>query len=139
MASSRIDQSSVGASASSSTEPTVVRIKYTRNKDLFQLFDLCEMSNGVDKACCKGCGTFFKPESNYTLRSHLTKHCVMVKNNPTNDQAQMSTECGVWNFDLNMVREMMANNTNFAQKLKIKYKAICNDVFFSYCMCCAYH
>ncbi|KAD6118952.1 hypothetical protein E3N88_10223 [Mikania micrantha] len=71
--------------------------------------DLCEMSNGVDKARCKGCGTFLKPKSNSTLRSHLMKHCVVVKNNPANDQAQMSTECGVWNFDPDMVPEMMRN------------------------------
>ncbi|KAD5960630.1 hypothetical protein E3N88_12102 [Mikania micrantha] len=58
---------------------------------------------------CKGCGTFLKPESNSTLRSHLTKHCVVVKNNPANDQAQMSQECGVWNFDPDMVGEMMGN------------------------------
>ncbi|KAD4584027.1 hypothetical protein E3N88_21628 [Mikania micrantha] len=67
------------------------------------------MSNGVDKARCKGCGTFLKPESNSTLRSHLTKHCIVVKNNPANDQAQMSQECGVWNFDPDMVREKMGN------------------------------
>ncbi|KAD2803999.1 hypothetical protein E3N88_37376 [Mikania micrantha] len=110
MASSRSAHSSVGVGASTSTEPTVVRIKTTtRNKELFQHFDLCEMSNGVDKARCKGCGTFLKPESNSTLRSHLTKHCVVVKNNPASDQAQMSQECGVWNFDTDMVREMMGN------------------------------
>ena len=110
MASSRSAHSSVGVGASTSNEPTVVRIKTTtRNKELFQHFDLCEMSNGVDKARCKGCGTFLKPESNSTLRSHLTKHCVVVKNNPANDQAQMSQECGVWNFDPDMVREMMGN------------------------------
>ncbi|KAD5318373.1 hypothetical protein E3N88_18319 [Mikania micrantha] len=56
MASSRSAQSSVGVGASTSTEPTVVRIKSTtRNKDLFQHFDLCEMSNGADKAPRKGC------------------------------------------------------------------------------------
>ncbi|KAD1274136.1 hypothetical protein E3N88_43079 [Mikania micrantha] len=110
MSSSRSAQSSVGVGAYTSTEPTVVKIKTTmRNKFLFQYFDLCEMSNGVDKAWCKGCGTFLKPESNSTLRSHLTKHCVVVKNNPPNDQAQMSTECGVWNFNPDMVREMMRN------------------------------
>ncbi|KAL8259493.1 hypothetical protein R6Q59_027446 [Mikania micrantha] len=104
MASSRSAQSFVGIGASSSTEPIVVRIKTTtRNKDLFQPFDLCEMSNGVDKACCKGCSTFLKPESNSTLRSHLTKHFVIVKNNPGNDQSQMSTKCGVWNFIPGMV------------------------------------
>ncbi|KAL8253993.1 hypothetical protein R6Q59_032214 [Mikania micrantha] len=100
MASSRSAHSSVSVGASTSTEPTVVRIKTTtRNKELFQHFDLCEMSNGVDKARCKGCSTFLKPESNSTLRSHLTKHCVVVKNNPASDQAQMSQECGVWNFN----------------------------------------
>ncbi|KAL8226585.1 hypothetical protein R6Q57_016417 [Mikania cordata] len=79
MASSRSAQSSVGVGASTSTEPTVVRIKTTtRNKEIFQHFNLCEMSNGVDKARCKGCGTFLKPESNSTLRSHLTKHCVAL-------------------------------------------------------------
>ncbi|KAL8208875.1 hypothetical protein R6Q57_008287 [Mikania cordata] len=111
MASSRSAHSSVGVGASTSNEPTVLRIKTTtRNKELFQHFDLCEMSNGVDKERCKGCGNFFlKPESNSTLRSHLTKHCVVVKNNPANDQAQMSQECGVWNFDPGMVREMMGN------------------------------
>ncbi|KAD1137716.1 hypothetical protein E3N88_43226 [Mikania micrantha] len=110
MASSRSAQSFVGVGASTSTEPIVVRIKTTtRNKELFQHFDLCEMSNGVDKARCKGCGTFLKPESNSTLRSHLTKHCVVVKNNPANDQAQMSQKCGVWNFDPDMDREMMGN------------------------------
>ncbi|KAD3640368.1 hypothetical protein E3N88_29591 [Mikania micrantha] len=110
MASSRSVHSSVGVGASTSNEPTVVRIKTTtRNKELFQHFDLCEMSNGFDKARCKGCGTFLKPESNSTLRSHLMKHCVVVKNNPANDQAQMSQECGVWNFDPDMVREMMGN------------------------------
>ncbi|KAL8217063.1 hypothetical protein R6Q57_023900 [Mikania cordata] len=60
---------------------------------------------------------FFKPESNSTLRSHLTKHCAVVKNNPTNDQAQMSTECGVWNFDPDMVREMMRNLSMFSENL----------------------
>ncbi|KAD4180425.1 hypothetical protein E3N88_29016 [Mikania micrantha] len=110
MESSRSAHSSVGVGASTSNEPTVVRIKTTtRNKELFQHFDLCEMSNGVDKARCKGCGIFLKPESNSTLRSHLTKHCVVVKNNPANAQAQMSQECEVWNFDPDMVREMMGN------------------------------
>ncbi|KAL8232192.1 hypothetical protein R6Q57_001970 [Mikania cordata] len=79
MASSQSAQISVGVGTSTSTEPTVVRIKSTtRNKDLFQHFDLCEMSNGVDKTWCKGCGTFLKPEPNSTLRSHLTKHCLVV-------------------------------------------------------------
>ncbi|KAL8231543.1 hypothetical protein R6Q57_001321 [Mikania cordata] len=110
MASSQSAQSSVVIGASSSTKPTVVRIKAkTRNKDLFQHFDLCEMSIGVDKARCKGCGIFLKPESNYTLRSHLTNHCVMVKYNLANDQAQISTEWGVWNSSPDMVREMMGN------------------------------
>ncbi|KAL8222883.1 hypothetical protein R6Q57_020282 [Mikania cordata] len=58
----------VGANASYSIEPTVVRIKATtRNKDLFQHFDLCEISSGVNKTICKDCGTFLKPESNSTL------------------------------------------------------------------------
>ncbi|KAL8265065.1 hypothetical protein R6Q59_023195 [Mikania micrantha] len=80
MASSRSAQSSVNVGASTSTEPTVVRIKSTtRNKNLFQHFDLCKMSNGVDKERCKGCGTFLKQESNSTLRSHLTKQYVLGK------------------------------------------------------------
>ncbi|KAI3687873.1 hypothetical protein L1987_81576 [Smallanthus sonchifolius] len=56
----------------SSNEVSVVKIiPTTRNPAIWSNYDLCELSNGLERARCKKCGGFFKKESNSTLKTHL--------------------------------------------------------------------
>ena len=104
--SSAQDSCEIGAS---SNELSVVNIlPCSRNPSIWSNFDLCEMSNGSQRAKCKGCGSFYSSQSNSTLKSHLQKHCKSVKNTPGSSQSQMSKEGGVFNFNVERVRERMA-------------------------------
>ena len=71
---------------------TVVRVVPTnRNPEIWQWFDLCEMSEGENKARCKLCGRLFKPGANTTLKYHVEKYCKLYDESkipkPTNDAA----------------------------------------------------
>ncbi|KAI3743136.1 hypothetical protein L1987_60839 [Smallanthus sonchifolius] len=92
----------------SSNEVSVVKIiPTTRNPTIWSNYDLCELSNGLERARCKNCGGFFKKESNSTLKTHLEKSCPSLKNIPGEGQASMISEGGIWNFDPNIVRDRM--------------------------------
>ena len=70
-------QSSIGG-ASSNELTVVVILEMTRDPEVWSNFDLCEMSNGTQKARCKKYGTFFIGTSNSNLRGHLAKYCKLL-------------------------------------------------------------
>ncbi|KAJ0466476.1 putative transcription factor/ chromatin remodeling BED-type(Zn) family [Helianthus annuus] len=88
-------QSSVGVESTSSNLRVVSVVPTTRNPDIWQHFDLCEMLDGPKKARCKKCGGFLKAGSNSTLKKHINAYCKMRNQE-------------IWNYDVNAVEDMMA-------------------------------
>ena len=109
MASSRSTQESTAAGAIPLEFEIAEILQTNRARDVWQHFDMVRLTNDAIKARCKGCGNFFKHESNSSLRNHIQKHCMAVKNNPEAGQSSMSQDAGIWNFDPNILREMMGN------------------------------
>ncbi|KAK1414538.1 hypothetical protein QVD17_30284 [Tagetes erecta] len=101
------DSTSVPQPGASSQHTVVKIIATTREKELWSKFDLCEMSNGEQKARCKACGGFLKANSNMTLRSHIGRYCKTLKGVPAQGQTTIGSDGGIWNFSTNMVRERM--------------------------------
>ncbi|KAI3829322.1 hypothetical protein L1987_03442 [Smallanthus sonchifolius] len=93
----------------SSNEVTVVEIRATtRNPAIWCNYDLCLLSNGKERARCKMCGAFLGKDSNTSLKTHMEKSCPSLKGIPSEGQASMTSEGGIWNFDPNIVRDRMA-------------------------------
>ncbi|KAE8729565.1 GEM-like protein 7 [Hibiscus syriacus] len=74
----------------------VVRvIEHTRNKDIWDHYDLCEMSNGSRRARCKLCLKFLASEGNTTLKNHLTKSCKALRSRSDPSQSNLTPQGGV--------------------------------------------
>ncbi|KAK1419827.1 hypothetical protein QVD17_29191 [Tagetes erecta] len=101
------DSTSVPQPGASSQHTVVKILATTREKELWSKFDLCEMSNGEQKARCKACGGFLKANSNTTLRSHIARYCKTLKGVPAQGQTTIGSDGGIWDFSTNMVRERM--------------------------------
>lgn len=100
------DSCEVGAST---TELIVLNIlPTTRNPKTWANWDLCEMSNGKQKARCKHCGTFLAAGANSTLDAHIKNHCKVLKGSPISGQSQMSKQGGMFNYNVDKVRKRMA-------------------------------
>jgi len=100
----------VGASSTSKDLEVVRIIPTTRNQEVWQHFDLCEMSDGSRKARCKHCNKIYKHDSNTTLGSHITKpFCKVLKAQPRDGQTSMKNEGTLWAYDVNLVREEFGN------------------------------
>nr|GEW80592.1 callose synthase 5 [Tanacetum cinerariifolium] len=72
---------STSVGVGSSNEPTIVEVmETTRNKDIWQHYDLCKTSDGSKKGRCKQCGKFISASSNSTLMLHIEKpYCPVRK------------------------------------------------------------
>ncbi|KAE8717338.1 Detected protein of unknown function [Hibiscus syriacus] len=93
-------ESSVGGSLE------VVRvIEHTRNKDIWDHYDLCEMSNGSRRARCKLCLKFLASEGNTTLKNHLTKSCKALRSRSDPSQSNLTPQGGVFVYDNEKSRE----------------------------------
>ncbi|KAK1413168.1 hypothetical protein QVD17_34938 [Tagetes erecta] len=101
------DSTSVPQPGASSQHTVVKILSTTREKELWSKFDLCEMSNGEQKARCKACSGFLKANSNTTLRSHIARYCKTLKGVPAQGQTTIGGDGGIWDFSTNMVRERM--------------------------------
>ncbi|KAI3826958.1 hypothetical protein L1987_01018 [Smallanthus sonchifolius] len=92
----------------SSNEVTVVEIRATtRNPAIWCNYNLCLLSNEKERARCKMCGAFLGKDSNTSLKMHMEKSCPSLKGIPSEGQASMTSEGGIWNFDPNTVRDRM--------------------------------
>ncbi|KAI3761006.1 hypothetical protein L1987_51411 [Smallanthus sonchifolius] len=60
-----------------------------------------------ERARCKMCGAFLEKDSNTSLKTHMEKSCPSLKGIPSEGQASMTSEGGIWNFDPNIVRDRM--------------------------------
>ena len=83
-------QGSFEAGASTSLLLVVRITPTTRNQRIWSKLDLCEMSDGSQRARCKACGSFLNAQYNTTLKNHLEKHCKLLKSTPAQDQYQLS-------------------------------------------------
>ncbi|KAE8715300.1 putative transcription elongation factor SPT5-like protein 1 [Hibiscus syriacus] len=84
----------------------VVRvIEHTRNKDIWDHYDLCEMSNGSRRARCKLCLKFLASEGNTTLKNHLTKSCKALRSRSDPSQSNLTPQGGVFVYDNEKLRE----------------------------------
>ncbi|GJR45924.1 zinc finger BED domain-containing protein DAYSLEEPER [Tanacetum coccineum] len=103
--------SSTSVGVGSSNEPTIVEvIETTRNKDIWQHYDLCKMSDGSKKGRCKLCGKFISASSNSTLRLHFEKpYCPVRKIVPDAGQSSMSREGGLFAYEADRVRQQFAS------------------------------
>ncbi|KAE8704325.1 40S ribosomal protein S8 [Hibiscus syriacus] len=98
--SSNTAESSVGGNLE------VVRvIEHTRNKDIWDHYDLCEMSNGSRRARCKLCLKFLASEGNTTLKNHLTKSCKALRSRSDPSQSNLTPQGGVFVYDNEKLRE----------------------------------
>ncbi|KAE8670967.1 putative transcription elongation factor SPT5-like protein 1 [Hibiscus syriacus] len=89
----------------------VVRvIEHTRNKDIWDHYDLCEMSNGSRRARCKLCLKFLASEGNTTLKNHLTKSCKALRSRSDPSQSNLTPQGGVFVYD----------NENYEKRLQKK-------------------
>ncbi|KAI3799153.1 hypothetical protein L1987_34443 [Smallanthus sonchifolius] len=101
-------QNSVGGSTS---DVTVVSIlPCSRNQEIWAYFDLCEMSNGSQKARCKRCGRILGATGNSTLRKHIASHAKHTQD------------------DLNMFEE----DPNFESKAIRDFNSAFNNMFDYY-------
>ena len=57
-------------------------LDHKRTKDIWDHYDLCEMSNGSKRARCKYCYGFFAPEANSMLKAHTQKSCKALNSPP---------------------------------------------------------
>nr|GEW03712.1 zinc finger, BED-type, phospholipase-like, homeodomain-like protein [Tanacetum cinerariifolium] len=94
----------------SSNEPTIVEvIETTRNKDIWQHYDLCKMSDGSKKGRCKQCSKFIIASSNSTLRLYFEKpYCPVRKIIPDGGLSSMSREGGLFVYEADRVRQQFA-------------------------------
>ena len=99
------------ASASNTVESSVggtvdvVRvIEHNRNKEVWEHFELCEMSNGSKRARCKLCRKFFAPEGNTTLRNHISKSCKALRSRSDPSQTNITPQGGVFVYDNDALR-----------------------------------
>nr|GEV56644.1 zinc finger BED domain-containing protein DAYSLEEPER [Tanacetum cinerariifolium] len=101
---------STSVGVGSSNEPTIVEVlETTRNKDIWQHYDLCKMSDGSKKGRCKQCGKFIRASSNSTLRQHIEKpYCPVRKVIPDGGQSSMSREGGLFAYEADRVRQQFA-------------------------------
>ncbi|KAE8696504.1 putative Gamma-interferon-inducible lysosomal thiol reductase precursor [Hibiscus syriacus] len=84
----------------------VVRvIEHTRNKDIWDHYDLCEMSNGSRRARCKLCLKFLASEGNTTLKNYLTKSCKALRSRSDPSQSNLTPQGGVFVYDNEKLRE----------------------------------
>ncbi|KAI3807882.1 hypothetical protein L1987_23818 [Smallanthus sonchifolius] len=97
-------QNSVGGSTSEAT--VVIVLPCSRNQEIWAYFDLCEMSNGSQKARCKLCGKILGAAGNSTLRKHIGSH---AKHTQGEDQTQIGRDEGVWQYNVESVRERMTH------------------------------
>lgn len=104
MAGSSSNPNTVESSVGGNLE--VVRIiEHNRNKEIWEHFDLCEMSNGSKRARCKLCRKFFAHEGNSTLKSHISKSCKALRARSDGTQADMTNQGGVFIYDNDKLRE----------------------------------
>nr|GEX14447.1 zinc finger, BED-type, phospholipase-like, homeodomain-like protein [Tanacetum cinerariifolium] len=101
---------STSVGVGSSNEPTIVEVlETTRNKDIWQHYDLCKMSDGSKKGRCKQCGKFTSVSSNSALRLHIEKpYCLVRKVIPDGGQSSMSREGGLFAYEADRVRQQFA-------------------------------
>ncbi|KAD7479255.1 hypothetical protein E3N88_02391 [Mikania micrantha] len=100
--------SSVGCGASTNLEVVEV-IPTKRNPEIWKNYDLCKMSSGPNKARCKLCGSFFKHDTNTTLKNHHEfKYCKALKNEASRGQPTMSNDGSIFAYSVDAVREQMA-------------------------------
>ncbi|KAE8675306.1 Ubiquitin-like protein ATG12 [Hibiscus syriacus] len=84
----------------------VVRvIEHTRNKYIWDHYDLCDMSNGSRRARCKLCLKFLASEGNTTLKNHLTKSCKALRSRSDPSQTNLTPQGGVFVYDNEKLRE----------------------------------
>ncbi|GKD35997.1 zinc finger BED domain-containing protein RICESLEEPER 2 [Tanacetum coccineum] len=102
---------STSVGVGSSNEPTIVEVlETTRNKEIWQHYDLCKMSDGSKKGRCKLCGKFISSSSNSTLRQHYEKkYCPVLKIVPDAGQASMSQEGDLFAYEVDRVRQQFAS------------------------------
>ena len=82
---SSVNVGNIGES-SSAAEQVVKIIPTKRNRDVWQHYDLCEMTSGAKKARCKHCGKFYGEDANSTLKNHVEKkYCKALKNLPDSE------------------------------------------------------
>nr|GEU95135.1 zinc finger, BED-type, phospholipase-like, homeodomain-like protein [Tanacetum cinerariifolium] len=98
---------STSVGVGSSNEPTIVEvIETTRNKDIWQYYGLCKMSDGSKKGRCKQRSKFISVASNPTLRLHFEKpYCPVLKVVPDGVQSSMSREGGLCAYETDRVRQ----------------------------------
>nr|GEY08103.1 zinc finger, BED-type, phospholipase-like, homeodomain-like protein [Tanacetum cinerariifolium] len=101
---------STSVGVGSSNEPTIVEVlETTRNKDIWQHYDLCKMSDGSKKGRCKQCGKFISASSNSTLRLHFEKPYYPVRKvNPDGGESSMSREGGLFAYEADRVRQQFS-------------------------------
>ncbi|GKA48781.1 zinc finger, BED-type, phospholipase-like, homeodomain-like protein [Tanacetum coccineum] len=103
--------SSTSISVGSSNEPTIVEVlETTRNKEIWQHYDLCKISDGSKKGRCKCCGKFISASSNSTLRLHFEKpYCPVLKIVSDAGQSSMSREGGIFAYEDDRVLQQFAS------------------------------
>ncbi|KAD7478734.1 hypothetical protein E3N88_01870 [Mikania micrantha] len=105
-----MDASNSSVGQGSNTGPSFVRvIEHNRNPEIWCNWDLVEVSDGSIKARCKFCGIYLGKESNSNLKKRINKpFCKALKKDPESQQTQMDIEGGIFNYDLDRVRDRMA-------------------------------
>ncbi|KAD2805114.1 hypothetical protein E3N88_38491 [Mikania micrantha] len=104
-----MDASHSSVGQGSNTEPSFVRvIEHNRNPEIWCNWDLAELSDGSLKAHCKFCVIYLEKESNSNLKKHINKpFCKALKKNLESQQMQMDFLGGIFNYDLDRVRDRM--------------------------------
>ncbi|KAJ9553014.1 hypothetical protein OSB04_017059 [Centaurea solstitialis] len=99
-------------------------LEHKQTKEIWDHYDLCEMSNNLKKTRCKYCHKFFARKANSTLKGHTTKSCKALRSQSDLSQANITPQGGVFVYDNKALREEFT-------KLVIR-RALSITYFFSY-------
>lgn len=98
-------------SRSKDADLTIVGVKKTnRTKEVWDHFDLLEMSDGSERARCKKCGLIMGASGNSPLLKHATTTCPVVKGTHVgSNQPNMTPGGGVFVYDNERLREQFCH------------------------------
>ncbi|KAJ9551686.1 hypothetical protein OSB04_015731 [Centaurea solstitialis] len=97
--------SSVGQSSMGENLEVSKVIETKRNKEVWDHFDLCLMTNQMKKARCKHCKRFFGADSNTSLAKHIRKACPIFHSAPDSTQTNITPQGGVFTYNNDALRE----------------------------------
>ena len=104
-------KNSTSRSKNKDADLVIVGVKKTnRTKEVWDHFDLLEMSDGSERARCKKCGLLMGASGNSPLLKHATTTCPVVKGEKVGpDQPHMTPGGGVFVYDNDRLREQFCH------------------------------